>query len=197
MKMFKKFVAVMMAAVLSMAMLTACGGGSGSGPSSKLAGILGSGKIWMDVTDIETGENNVMATNGKKFYLEFPHRGEQVKAWIQDGMMYAIMGDLAMKGPFEDEDGEFEFDTVPTKEDLSKIQIGKYTVNGVEYYAERIQDGDRQSIYCFDGNKAVYYIEKDTEDERIYKINQLTGSFDEKKLDPPANVEFLDTSLFD
>lgn len=200
MKMFKKIAATVMAAAMSLALLTACGGGSGSGASTKLASIFGSGKLWMDVTDVETNENQVTATDGKKLYLAEtdPKDPKGVfEIWVQNGTAYISYGGAALKttkydGSPVSELMEDYLKKMPSKETLAKVEIGKYTVNDVEYYAETIKDGDDTAIFCFNGNTPVYCVEKDKESETIFKVNKLTSSFDESKLNPPTNVEFID-----
>lgn len=190
MKMLKKAAAVLLAAAMSLTMLTACGGGSGS-TSTKLAGILGGGKV---LIDIENDEGRLVeATNSKKTYIKQTGKktNKTLQVWYHEDATYLLFSNgEAYKQKAQHDNVEF---VMPSAEEIKQITTGTYKVNDVEYYAETFTEKNESLIVCFSGNKPVYLVIKDAEGEEVWKVNALTSSFNEVDyLDPPADVKFVD-----
>ena len=182
----KKFVAAATAAVMSLAMLTACGGGgggSGAGVTvkkikweeSRIAEVSKTGQIYMEM-NIPAGAQTVtaeMAMKGDKSSTSYYVDGELWETELEYGnTSYYIWYPASEDYDYTDADGnpltvpvyskyvDTSDDNITTKDPDTEVEVGTYTVAGKPYYSETVKDDDgTTTTYCFDGYKLVALVE--------------------------------------
>lgn len=190
MKMLKKAAAVLLAAAMSLTMLTACGGGSGS--SSLTAQALG-GKFTLKYTLIESNGvavsnsgTRTMMTDGTRFYEE---RGEYATLETGDAT-YEI--NVAKKKAFKEEENEEGGlkDTLASA--LAVTETGKKEYNGKTYTTETATfavDGGKLSMaYYFYEGQMKYMVQtftapNGTSYTNVNRIDSIVKSVNESVLD--------------
>ena len=215
MKMLKKAAAVVLAAAMSLVMLTGCGGGS-SGTQYKLAKVLGAsektGKMFMDVTVENVNGYSVdakTATDSKsgKTIMAIGEKGE-----IYD--MYMSTKDCAVYEIDSNDDSESEeidvsklywkkvsanatfaaaSSAVPSSEIISKLKVNpEYKYGNETYYAEILSDQSMEIAYCFSGDTLVYVVVKANGMTIGEKVNSISATFPEKvNNDIPVSYDTL------
>ena len=199
MKMLKKAAAVLLAAAMSLTMLTACGGGSGSGVGG---GIPESGSYTMETTMVENTDGPVtqnnryyVTSNGTWYYYE-QTSGTHASASLSNmktGEHYVInpTNNKAWKAESSSaggEDGNEEVGGKVTATKTSgtwKYNEKTYTTLEVTYTAA---DFTQTVKYCYDG-ATLAYIETTGKDEggRYYSLEKVTKyekAANESKLNP-------------
>lgn len=196
--MLKKAATVLLAAAMSLTMLTACGGGSGSGVGG---GIPVSGSYTMETTKVENANGPVtqnnrhyVTTNGTWYYSEYVN-GTSASASLSkaDGEHYVInpTNNKAWKAESSSaggEDGNEEVDEKVTATKTSgtwKYKEKTYTTQEVTYTAASFTQTVK---YCYDG-ATLAYIETTGKDEggRYYSLEKVTKyekAANESKLNP-------------
>lgn len=179
MKLFKRLVAVVMTAVLSLSVLTACGGsGSGSGAGTASAGRLAklteaakqSGEVYLELRTTDGSVGHRIAINGK-YNLTISGTGK-----TDDTIMLSMKG----RNYYYKKDGsewiEGESDNYSTTPVIRLLGLGMTEILRVDpsyllegkgvFYAEsfpvEILEGTgikaSEEIYCFDGDDLKYIV---------------------------------------
>ena len=151
MKMFKKIAATVMAAAMSLAMLTACGGGGGSTATQyKLAKVFANsaqtGKVYMELhTEVNNqGMTIVEATSKNGAYMSVSPDGYTFKLEfaLNKSGFYGFEEDRTGKVVAVELDSDDDYAqlniAMPTQDNLKGIKVApEYKVNGVSYYANQ------------------------------------------------------------
>ena len=167
MKMFKRFAAALLAGVMVLAMLTACGGGGGGSTATqyKLAKVFANsaqtGKVYMELhteankqgmTIVEATSKNgaymSVSPDGYTFKMEFAlnKSGFYELGKDQNGKLIAVALDSS------NDYAQLNI-AMPTQDNLKGIKVApEYKVNGVSYYAEILEQGGVSYAYCFEGD---------------------------------------------
>ena len=180
MKMFKKIAATVMAAAMSLAMLTACGGGGGSTATQyKLAKVFANsaqtGKVYMELhTEVnKQGMTIVEAASKNGAYMSVSPDVPPVG--FPDGYTYKMEFALNKSGFYQIAEGQngkliaAALDSndayaqlniaMPTQDNLKGIKVApEYKVKGVSYYAEILEQGGVSYAYCFEGDSLKYLV---------------------------------------
>lgn len=184
MKMLKKMAALLLAGVMAMALLTACGDDT---PSYRLQKIVEasqkSGKTYVDV-NVDSG-NAIFATSGKESYLGLPVGSNQMYEMVikEDGT--CVLNSTA-KTYFKtktDSSATGMVDTVvPNQSKLSGIAVvPQYEIKNVgTFYAEVITSEGAKIAYCFDGDKVVYIVIEASTETTVIKVNKWTNEIPEE-----------------
>lgn len=199
MKMLKKAAAVLLAAAMSLTMLTACGGGSGSGVGG---GIPESGSYTMETTMVENTDGPVtqnnrhyVTTNGTWYYSENVN-GTHATASLSNmntGEHYVInpTNNKAWKAESSSAGGEDVNEEVGGKVTATKTS-GTWKYNEKTYTTLEVTytaaDFTQTVKYCYDG-ATLAYIEITGKDEggRYYSLEKVTKyekAANESKLNP-------------
>lgn len=195
MKMLKKAAAVLLAAAMSLTMLTACGGGSGSGVGG---GIPESGSYTMETTMVENTDGPVtqnnrhyVTSNGTWYYYEQAN-GTHATASLSNmntGEHYVInpTNNKAWKAESSSAGGEDGNEKVTATKTSGtwKYKEKTYTTQEVTYSAASFTQTVK---YCYDG-ATLAYIETTGKDEggRYYSLEKVTKYekvANESKLNP-------------
>lgn len=205
MKMFKKIAATVMAAAMSLAMLTACGG---STTQYKMAKVLAesqkTGKVYSDITttidgglfnknwvgkSIQVNAKTAADSKAGKTCTLLEVQGDKTMVMVtNDGSTYEISTDKVTNEPYWSKIGSNAMlgaaaSAVPSNSDISKLQIRPdYEYNGTSYYAEVITADGTEIAYCFDGDNLVYIIMNVSGVQIAEKVNEISGHF-------PAQVD--------
>lgn len=195
MKMFKRLAAVVLAAVMSMAVLTACGGGSGSS-GNKMTNIMSGDKFYIDYTDLDDGSRTIEAASAKGIYIKNVDEDGTYQYWYKDGMCYDVMRRDGETVAWKYKADGMEMGVSSTGSLLQNVKVNPaYEIKklGKTYYAEivEIEEGI-QLAYCFEGNKLVYMVEVYGGEEHVCKVNEYKNTFDDSLLELPAGVDFKD-----
>ena len=162
MKMFKKIAATVMAAAMSLAMLTACGGGGGSTATQyKLAKVFANsaqtGKVYMELNT--QGMTIVEATSKNGAYMSVSPDNSTFKMEfaLNKSGFYGFEEDLTGKVVAVELDSDDDYAqlniAMPTQDNLKGIKVApEYKVKGVSYYAEILEQGGVSYAYCFEGD---------------------------------------------
>lgn len=162
MKMFKKIAAAVMAAAMSLAMLTACGGGGGSTATQyKLAKVFANsaqtGKVYMELNT--QGMTIVEATSKNGAYMSVSPDNSTFKMEfaLNKSGFYELGKDQNSKLIAVALDSSNDYAqlniAMPTQDNLKGIKVApEYKVNGVSYYAEILEQGGVSYAYCFEGD---------------------------------------------
>ena len=205
MRMLKKAAAVLMAAAMSLTLLTACGGGSGSGA------VATSGTYTLKTTVVERDgvaptktETSYETTNGTWMYYESTY-GTDVHASLSNakGEHYIINPTTkkAYKWPASDVSGGDKDDIAEPNATIS-TSTGKWEYNDKIYTTEETTvvysgaDGYKEVIaYCYDGAQLAYikteYASAEGTSVEISRVLEYSKTADESKLNP-NNYELVD-----
>ena len=209
MKMFKRFAAALLAGVMALAMLTACGGGGGGSTTQyKMAKVLAesqkTGKVYSDITttidgglfnknwvgkSIQVNAKTAADSKAGKTCTLLEVQGDKTMVMVtNDGSTYEISTDKVTNEPYWSKIGSNAMlgaaaSAVPSNSDISKLQIRPdYEYNGTSYYAEVITADGTEIAYCFDGDNLVYIIMNVSGVQIAEKVNEISGHF-------PAQVD--------
>lgn len=209
MKMFKRFAAALLAGVMVLAMLTACGGGGGGSTTQyKMAKVLAesqkTGKVYSDITttidgglfnknwvgkSIQVNAKTAADSKAGKTCTLLEVQGDKTMVMVtNDGSTYEISTDKVTNEPYWSKIGSNAMlgaaaSAVPSNSDISKLQIRPdYEYNGTSYYAEVITADGTEIAYCFDGDNLVYIIMNVSGVQIAEKVNEISGHF-------PAQVD--------
>ena len=187
MKMLKKMAALLLAGVMAMALLTACG--DDSAPSYRLQKIVEanqkSGKIYADmtlVTDKGVSPNYVYAINGQNMYAKIQYTANNsMEVVVKDG-----------KGYYKNETGQWveapnmgeslkQNSTAITPVAGNIVVAPEYKVEatGETMYAETIVSNGQEIAYCFNGDKLAYIVTTAEGQKITLKVNKWENSYDQ------------------
>lgn len=205
MKMLKKAAAVLLAAAMSLTMLTACGGGSGSGS------VATSGTYTMKTTVVERNgvaptktETTYETTNGTWFYYESTY-GTEVHASLSSakGEHYTINPTTkkAYKESKSEASGSDKDDTAEPNATIT-TSTGTWKYNDKTYTTEETTivypgaDGYKVVVArCYDGAQLAYIKSVTTSAEGTYteivRVLEYSKTADESKLNP-NNYELVE-----
>ena len=201
MKMLKKAAAVLLAAAMSLTMLTACGGGSGSTSQYKMARILAesekTGKLYIDATIDQLDIGAKVATDKKtgKTIVAVTQDGELADVYMTtaDGTQYEInseskdesdMSSLYWKKTASNPTFGAAMSSVPSSDKVSSMKIvPEYKYGEETYYAEVLTDGSTEVAYCFKNDALVYIVVKSGNLTIGEKVNAIQANFPDKIAD--------------
>lgn len=199
MKMLKKAAAVLLAAAMSLTMLTACGGGSGS--SSLTAQALG-GKFTLKYTLVEVdgkapeeAVSETIMTDGSRYYTAESGDAQAVLMTGSDYYVINTANNKAWKASFDNSDTTGQLAAVTTT-----TSTGTREYKGKTYVAETstIAKGTSKQVttYCYDNGKLTYVIQEYVKNDavshtEVMHVDSLVKSVDEKLLDI-GNYEMVD-----
>ena len=187
MKMLKKMAALLLAGVMAMALLTACG--EDSAPSYRLQKIVEanqkSGKIYAEmtlVTDKGVSPNYVYAINGQNMYAKIQYTANRsMEVVVKDG-----------KGYYKNEAGQWveapnmgenlkQNSTAITPVAGNIVVAPEYKVEatGETMYAETIVSNGQEITYCFNGDKLAYIVTTAEKQNITLKVNKWENSYDQ------------------
>lgn len=182
MKMLKKMAALLLAGVMAMALLTACGGDDT--PSYRLQKIVEatqkSGKTYVDVE--ANGNNIVFATSGKDSYVALPYDGKTEIVAKESGTYILYPNNSYVKAEgYSDVVGSVDV-VVPSQSKLNGIAVvPQYEIKNVgTFYAEVITSEGAKIAYCFDGDKVVYVVVEKSNESLVIKVNKWTNEIPEE-----------------
>ncbi len=195
MKMLKKAAAVLMAAAISLTLLTACGGGSGAG-----AAVTGNSyTIKMSLVEengrpVTRTETQYITTNGEWLYWE-GISGTDMSASLtntKSGEYYIInlKNNKAYKGT-KSEKTDTDVPIINDGSATATTKTGTWEYNKKTYATKEIiyvGDGYKATIaYCYDGATLVYIktetVYEDGTDTEIMRVNNYSTKADESKFD--------------
>ncbi len=188
MKLFKKLAAAVMAAVMSMALLTGCSGGGGS--SVPGTGIVTS--FTQKVTLVEVNDEpynglytEYLTTNGEWMYTE----------WVTDTQTQANLswkgGDLYVVNPKNKKAYKGLSGHPWQTDDTATTTTGTWEYKGKTYRTVEgttVADGYKQTQkYCYDGAKLAYIVTEGMEEGKttktVARVDEWSDKADESKLD--------------
>lgn len=168
MKKSKKFVAALLAAVLALGMLTACGSNAGTGLEALVKASKASGKSYLELERIAyDGEEGATQLGGGKTAYDgttFWSKSDTCTA-EQDGTIFLKWGE-----EWSECEGEniwlaqWRVETLrsflPTEEMLEQIKVKlEYQVmENVTCYAEIVENEDQRVTYCFEDGTLKYLV---------------------------------------
>lgn len=186
MKMLKKMAALLLAGVMAMALLTACG--EDSAPSYRLQKIVEanqkSGKIYADmtlVTDKGASANYVYAINGQNMYAKIQYAANgSMEVVVKDGKGYrkdagqwvesANMGESLKQGSTA---------ITPVAGNIVVAPEYKIEATGETMYAETIVSNGQEIAYCFNGDKLAYIVTTVEGQTITLKVNKWENNYDQ------------------
>lgn len=201
MKMLKKAAAVLLAAAMSLTMLTACGGGSGSTSKYKMARILAesekTGKLYIDATidQLDIGAKVATDKNAGKTIVVVTDKGELANVYMStaDGTQYEMDGEgedesdvsgLYWKKTTSNATFGTALSSVPSSDKVSSMKIvPEYKYGEETYYAEVLTEGSTEVAYCFKNDALVYIVVKSGNLTLGEKINAIQANFPDKIAD--------------
>ena len=187
MKKMKRLVAILLASVLALAMLTACG--EDSAPSYRLQKIVEanqkSGKIYADMTLVTDGEfspNYVYAINGQDMYAKMQFTANRsMEVVVKDG-----------KGYYKNETGQWveapnmgeslkqgSTAITPVAGNIVVAPEYKIEATGETMYAETIVSNGQEIAYCFNGDKLAYIVTTAEGQKITLKVNKWENNYDQ------------------
>ena len=186
MKMLKKMAALLLAGVMALALLTACG--EDSAPSYRLQKIVEanqkSGKIYADMTLVTDGEfspNYVYAINGQNMYAKIQYAANgSMEVVVKDGKGYrkdagqwvesANMGESLKQGSTA---------ITPVAGNIVVAPEYKIEATGETMYAETIVSNGQEIAYCFNGDKLAYIVTTAEGQKITLKVNKWENNYDQ------------------
>ena len=204
MKMLKKAAAVLLAAAMSLTMLTACGGGSGSTTQYKLAKVLAesqqTGKAYSDITTTIDGSAIAPALAGQKMniraktavdskagktctFVDFGVNGESWECYLatKDGT-YELAEDENNNPYWEKVQNNAMLNmanaATPSNVNVSSLQIKQdYEFNGTTYYAEVLNSEGTEIAYLFVGDTLKYIVITTGSIQIVETVHEMSGHF--------------------
>lgn len=180
MKLFKRMAAVAMAAMLSLSVLTACGG-SGTGTSAtRLKKLIEetkqSGEFYIEMRDIKAEYVQKEGINPK--YTVVDIESADVSGWI----VVENAADIAYKKVFSDfepeewsEFGTWGSSTADTYFNESVASIlsvdPNYKIEGMgTFYAEYLRASGSKLVYCFESGELKYFVAEYDKSKVVYEV---------------------------
>lgn len=196
MKMLKKMAALLLAGVMAMALLTACGGDDT--PSYRLQKIVEAsqktGKTYADmtlVTDEGVKPNYVYAINGQNMYAKIQYaENNSLEVVVKDGKGYVKYDDQWVESSnMGDSLKQNSTAVTPIAGNIKVTPEYKVEATGETLYAETIVSNGQEITYCFNGDKLAYIVTTAEGQKLTLKVNKWDSNFDQAiqdKLDMKA-----------
>ena len=185
MKMLKKMAALLLAGVMAMALLTACG--EDSKPSYRLQKVVEAnqktGKVYAEVTVYGMNaepQNMAFAVDGKNMMINV---GAPYDILVKDGKAYVLSQGYYSEVKVTEDVVSAGNATVPSTEAIKNIDVipeYKVEATGETLYAESITVDGQRAIYCFNGDKLAYIVEQVSGKTATLKVNKWTNEFSEE-----------------
>ena len=185
MKMLKKMAALLLAGVMAMALLTACG--EDSAPSYRLQKIVEanqkSGKIYADMTlvDKESSANYVYAINGQDMYAKIQFTADRsMEVVVKDGKGYMKAANQWVEAPNMGESLKQGSTAItPVAGNIVVAPEYKIEATGETMYAETIVSNGQEIAYCFNGDKLAYIVTTAEGQKITLKVNKWENNYDQ------------------
>ena len=185
MKMLKKMAALLLAGVMAMALLTACG--EDSAPSYRLQKIVEanqkSGKVYADMTlvDKESSANYVYAINGQNMYAKIQFTANNsMEVVVKDGKGYRKDAGQWVESPNMGESLKQNSTAItPVAGNIVVAPEYKVEATGETMYAETIVSNGQEIAYCFNGDKLAYIVTTVEGQTITLKVNKWENSYDQ------------------
>lgn len=185
MKMLKKMAALLLAGVMAMALLTACG--DDSAPSYRLQKVVEanqkSGKVYSEVVVYETGATPAtvkFAVDGEKMFV---NTGTAYDIVIKDNACYILSQGQYRKMEVPADVVSAGKVTVPSADIVKSIKVipeYKIEATGETMYAESVVVDGQQVVYCFNGDKLAYIVETVSGKTTTLKVNKWINEIPEE-----------------
>lgn len=185
MKMLKKMAALLLAGVMAMALLTACG--DDSAPSYRLQKIVEAnqktGKVYSEVVIYETGATPAtvkFAVDGEKMFV---NTGTAYDIVIRDNACYILNQGQYRKMEVPADVVSAGKVTVPSADIVKSIKVipeYKIEATGETMYAESVVVDGQQVVYCFNGDKLAYIVETVSGKTTTLKVNKWINEIPEE-----------------
>lgn len=185
MKMLKKMAALLLAGVMAMALLTACG--EDSAPSYRLQKIVEAnqktGKVYSEVVVYETGATPAtvkFAVDGEKMFV---NTGTAYDIVIKDNACYILSQGQYRKMEVPADVVSAGKVTVPSADIVKSIKVipeYKIEATGETMYAESVVVDGQQVVYCFNGDKLAYIVETVSGKTTTLKVNKWINEIPEE-----------------
>lgn len=185
MKMLKKMAALLLAGVMAMALLTACG--EDSAPSYRLQKIVEAnqktGKVYSEVVVYETGATPAtvkFAVDGEKMFV---NTGTAYDIVIKDNACYILSQGQYRKMEVPADVVSAGKVTVPSADIVKSIKVipeYKIEATGETMYAESVVVDGQQVVYCFNGDKLEYIVETVSGKTTTLKVNKWINEIPEE-----------------
>ena len=185
MKMLKKMAALLLAGVMALALLTACG--EDSAPSYRLQKIVEAnqktGKVYSEVVvyGMEATPATVkFAVDGEKMFV---NTGTAYDIVVKDDACYILSQGYYSKRTVPTDIVSAGNSTVPSAEIVKSIKVipeYKIEATGETMYAESVMVDGQQVVYCFNGDKLAYIVETVSGKTATLKVNKWTNEIPEE-----------------
>lgn len=185
MKMLKKMAALLLAGVMAMALLTACG--EDSAPSYRLQKIVEAnqktGKVYSEVVVYDTGATPAtvkFAVDGEKMFV---NTGTAYDIVIKDNACYILSQGQYRKMEVPADVVSAGKVTVPSADIVKSIKVipeYKIEATGETMYAESVVVDGQQVVYCFNGDKLAYIVETVSGKTTTLKVNKWINEIPEE-----------------
>lgn len=185
MKMLKKMAALLLAGVMALALLTACG--EDSAPSYRLQKIVEanqkSGKVYSEVVVYgmeATPATMKFAVDGEKMFV---NTGAAYDIVIKDNACYILSQGYYSKRTVPTDIMSAGNATVPSAEIVKSIKVipeYKIEATGETMYAESVVVDGQQVVYCFNGDKLAYIVETVSGKTTTLKVNKWINEIPEE-----------------
>ena len=185
MKMLKKMAALLLAGVMALALLTACG--DDSTPSYRLQKIVEAnqktGKVYSEVVIYETGATPAtvkFAVDGEKMFV---NTGTAYDIVIRDNACYILNQGQYRKMEVPADVVSAGKVTVPSADIVKSIKVipeYKIEATGETMYAESVVVDGQQVVYCFNGDKLAYIVETVSGKTTTLKVNKWINEIPEE-----------------
>lgn len=186
MKMLKKMAALLLAGVMALALLTACG--EDSAPSYRLQKIVEANqkasKIYADMTLVTDGEfspNYVYAINGQNMYAKIQYAANgSMEVVVKDGKGYRKDAGQWVESPNMGESLKQNSTAItPVAGNIVVAPEYKIEATGETMYAETIVSNGQEIAYCFNGDKLAYIVTTAEGQKITLKVNKWENSYDQ------------------
>ena len=185
MKMLKKMAALLLAGVMALALLTACG--DDSAPSYRLQKIVEAnqktGKVYSEVVVYDTGATPAtvkFAVDGEKMFV---NTGTAYDIVIKDNACYILSQGQYRKMEAPADVVSAGKVTVPSADIVKSIKVipeYKIEATGETMYAESVVVDGQQVVYCFNGDKLAYIVETVSGKTTTLKVNKWINEIPEE-----------------
>lgn len=215
----KKFAAVAVAAVVSLAVLTACSGGGGTTmkvieyKDSQFAKVVEAGQVYLEMDEEMDGYpvTTKMAAKGEKVYVSAFFGNE---CWRTDiskaGKGFRVIYPGCPRYDYKKDDKpmtvpvykEYEATTgdgveflLGNHDDSEKVETGSYSIGNKNFYAETFTDKNYSETYCFDGTALVAIVEDSkSKDPQVINIRNFRNTnVPDSLFELPVNAVNADT----
>lgn len=186
MKMLKKMAALLLAGVMALALLTACG--EDSAPSYRLQKIVEANqkasKIYADMTLVTDGEfspNYVYAINGQNMYAKIQYAANgSMEVVVKDGKGYRKDAGQWVESPNMGESLKQNSTAItPVAGNIVVAPEYKIEATGETMYAETIVSNGQEIAYCFNGDKLAYIVTTAEGQKITLKVNKWENNYDQ------------------